>query len=112
MKGWQVLTDAYIRSGCRCCIGGLFPTPLYYGSAEFAERPASMQACLSMTDRLILPACQHGQAKQSLQRYFSRIPSTRASISARAMRIRSESPACRSLASHTIRPPRFSVTIA
>ena len=25
-------------------LGGLFPTPLYYGSAELAERPASMQA--------------------------------------------------------------------
>ena len=25
-------------------LGGLFPTPLYHGSAELAERPASMQA--------------------------------------------------------------------
>ena len=26
------------------CLGGLFPTPLYHGSAELAECPASMQA--------------------------------------------------------------------
>ena len=25
-------------------LGGWFPTPLYHGSAELAERPASMQA--------------------------------------------------------------------
>ena len=37
--------------------------PLYYGSAELAERPAFMQACPYMTDLLILPACQHGPAK-------------------------------------------------
>ena len=34
-------------------LGGLFPTPLYHGSAELAERPASMQvwipACAGMT---------------------------------------------------------------
>ena len=27
-------------------LGGSFQTPLYHGSAELAERPASMQACI------------------------------------------------------------------
>ena len=31
-------------------LGGLFPTPLYHGSAELAERPASMQAGLRRND--------------------------------------------------------------
>ena len=83
------------------------------------SRPAGM-ACINhwipafagTTNLYMLPARQRGQAKQGVQRYFSRIPSTRASISAWAVRIRNGSPACRSLASRTIRPPCFSVTIA
>ena len=31
-------------------LGGLFLTPLYHGSAELAERPASMQAGLRRND--------------------------------------------------------------
>ena len=31
-------------------LGGLFPTPLYHGSAELAECPASMQAGLRRND--------------------------------------------------------------
>ena len=32
-------------------LGGSFPTPLYHGSAELAERPASMQACIPVGER-------------------------------------------------------------
>ena len=101
--GGQVLADGALvchSSSCHSRLAGM--TCLTHWIPAFA----------GMTNLYILPARQHGQAKQCVQRYFSRIPSTRVSISARAMRIRSESPTCRSLASRTIRPPRFSVTIA
>ena len=38
---WQTGRDVVKITGF---LGGLFPTPLYHGSAELAKRPASMQA--------------------------------------------------------------------
>ena len=36
--------DSGLRRAATGLLGGSFPTPLYHGSAELAERPASMQA--------------------------------------------------------------------
>ena len=37
--------DSDLRRVAMGFLGGLFPTPLYHGSAKLPERPASMQAC-------------------------------------------------------------------
>ena len=45
-QGWEYLHVCINDASRIACthLGGLFQTPLYHGSAELAERPASMQA--------------------------------------------------------------------